>query len=348
MFQKTTFLFIVFLGLTSMFAQVTNNLVFYSSGGEKFQVVLNGVKQNAQAQTNVKVTDLNAEGYEAKVIFQDQSLGEVTKMMMMPETPSEVTIRILKNKKGRYVMRFFGAVPLASAPAPATDQHVVTYSVEQRFEDEPMGQRMESSSSMTTTTTTTTTTNSDEDVPPSSGGFVDINVDGTSIQVGVQVEDDMVDGNISVSTSGSTTTTTTTTTTSSSSSSNYDDYEDFEGDFRDADHASDDHYRMPGYDGKIGCDWPMSSSDFSEAASSIGSKTFEDSKLKMAKQIAQSNCLLAEQVRDIMKLLEYEDSRVEFAKFAYPKTYDQGNYYKVNDAFEYELSIDELDEFIVK
>ncbi|MBK9515283.1 MAG: DUF4476 domain-containing protein, partial [Flavobacteriales bacterium] len=42
----------------------------------------------------------------------------------------------------------------------------------------------------------------------------------------------------------------------------------------------------------------------------------------------------------------FEDSKLDFAKYAYDRTYDIGNYFKVNDAFTFESSMDELNEFI--
>ena len=80
--------------------------------------------------------------------------------------------------------------------------------------------------------------------------------------------------------------------------------------------------------------------------SSINSKTFEESKMTIAKQILNNNCLLSGQVREIMLLFTFEDSRLDFAKYAYGRTYDIGNYYKVNDAFTFESSIEDLDSYI--
>jgi hypothetical protein len=79
---------------------------------------------------------------------------------------------------------------------------------------------------------------------------------------------------------------------------------------------------------------------------SVGSKTFEDSKLTVSKQVINNNCLLADQVREIMMLFTFEDSKLDFAKYAYGRTYDLGNYYKVNDAFTFESSIDDLNSYI--
>jgi hypothetical protein len=47
-----------------------------------------------------------------------------------------------------------------------------------------------------------------------------------------------------------------------------------------------------------------------------------------------------------MMLFSFEGTRLDFAKFAYGRTYDIGNYYMVNDAFTFETSIDELNDYI--
>ncbi|MCF8465323.1 MAG: DUF4476 domain-containing protein [Flavobacteriales bacterium] len=110
--------------------------------------------------------------------------------------------------------------------------------------------------------------------------------------------------------------------------------------------GGEDHYVMPGYNGTIGCAWPMEEGQFADAQRSVASKDFEDSKLTVAKQITGSNCLTADQVKRMMASFDFEDSKLEYAKFAYGKTFDMNNYYKLNDAFEFESSIDELNEYI--
>ena len=107
-----------------------------------------------------------------------------------------------------------------------------------------------------------------------------------------------------------------------------------------------DHYVMSGYSGAIGCPWPMEEGQFADAQRSVSSKDFEDSKLTIAKQITGANCLTADQVKRMMSAFDFEDSKLEYAKFAYNKTFDIGNYYKLNDAFDFESSIDELNEYI--
>jgi hypothetical protein len=103
---------------------------------------------------------------------------------------------------------------------------------------------------------------------------------------------------------------------------------------------------LPGYNGPVGCDWPMDANEFAIAKESIESKSFSDSKMRVARQVAGSNCLLATQVKDLMGLFSFETDKLEFAKFAYDYTYDRGNFYKVNDAFSFESTIEDLENYL--
>ena len=61
-----------FIGISAQ-----NNLVVFSENGEKFFLIINGVKQNLEAETNVKVTDLIQPNYKAKIVFEDKAKGVV-------------------------------------------------------------------------------------------------------------------------------------------------------------------------------------------------------------------------------------------------------------------------------
>ncbi|HPA31317.1 MAG TPA: DUF4476 domain-containing protein, partial [Bacteroidia bacterium] len=86
--------------------------------------------------------------------------------------------------------------------------------------------------------------------------------------------------------------------------------------------------------------------DFSDLKQSISSKSFEDSKMTIAKQVLRNNCLFTSQVKELMGLFTFEESKLDFAKYAYDFTYDIGNYFKVNDMFTFESSIDDLNNYI--
>ncbi len=162
-------------------------------------------------------------------------------------------------------------------------------------------------SSITTTTQTTTTTNGN-------GDNINVGVHVGGINIGLNV-------NINEGNSNSTTTTTTTTTTSGHIENNI------------------------VIEEEINC-YTISNSDFNSALKSIENKNFSDSKLILAKQVAKNNCLTAMQIKKIMMLFNFEDTKLEFAKYAYSFCYNPENYWKVNDAFKFESTIEELNDFI--
>jgi len=92
----------------------------------------------------------------------------------------------------------------------------------------------------------------------------------------------------------------------------------------------------------IGCPFPMNEYDFASAKASIQSVTFDDTKVATAKQVTSSNCLTSAQIAEITSLIEFESSKLEYAKYAYGYVYDAQNYHLVNNAFEFESSIEEL------
>lgn len=94
-----------------------------------------------------------------------------------------------------------------------------------------------------------------------------------------------------------------------------------------------------------GC-YAMSETDFNQALASIESKAFSDSRLTLAKQVTKGNCLTSAQIAQIITLFDFEDTRLEYAKFAYPYCFNPENYWKVNNAFQFESTIEELNEYI--
>ncbi|MCC7233468.1 MAG: DUF4476 domain-containing protein [Bacteroidia bacterium] len=319
----STCLFFVF---QSVLAQ-TNNAILFTENGEKFQVILNGILQNATPETNVKMTGLNAPGYKARIQFADTKLGYVDFNMFFSEMGYEATWSIKQNKKGEYVVRGISAVPLAQAPPSAPSQTEVVYT----------------NTAPAATNTTTTVQQTHTSTTHGNGDNVSINM---GMDVGGQ------GGSISINASGmgtdpdqgmsSTTTTTTThsvTTTTTSSGPG--------GTVVVADPPPPAQVvYVNGYTGRTGCPVPASPSDFNSMKETIRSKGFESTKLTIAKQILQNNCLTASQVREVLGLFDFENTKLEYAKFAYDHTYDVGNYYKVNDAFEFESSVDDLNNYI--
>jgi hypothetical protein len=94
------------------------------------------------------------------------------------------------------------------------------------------------------------------------------------------------------------------------------------------------------------CASSMAATSFMKAKENISSNSFEDSKMTVAKQVTKANCMTAEQIKDVMGLFSFEDSKLEYAKYAYDFCFNQGDYYEVNTAFTFESSIEELNQYL--
>lgn len=290
-----------------------SNLIFYSENGERFQVIVNGVLQNSNPETNVKITDLVAPNYQVKILFENKALGSVDKQIFFNQG-NETTYVVKKTKDGPYAIRFRSEVTLAQAPPTVTGQTSYIYST------------VAPVSTTVTQSQTTTTVTGNEPTNLSMG----VNANGLGINVNMNINDGMANN----STTSSTYSTTTTTTTTSAPV----------GDVIIEEQPAVIY--VPGYAGSIGCARPVNPNEFESIKNTISSKSFEDSKLTIAKQVVGAKCLTCTQVKEIMKIFSFEDSRLEFAKFAYKHTYDIENYYLLNDAFTFESSIEELNSYI--
>src|ERR1035437_7471671 len=83
--KKLSFLFLIVVFAMVAKAQTRTNLIFFSENGERFSIVINGVFQNPQPQTNIKITDLIQPTYKIKVIFENTALGTIDKSLMFKQ-----------------------------------------------------------------------------------------------------------------------------------------------------------------------------------------------------------------------------------------------------------------------
>lgn len=90
----------------------------------------------------------------------------------------------------------------------------------------------------------------------------------------------------------------------------------------------------------------MSGNDFRDLIRTLQNVSFESSRLNIAKQAISQNKMLSGQVKELMQFMWFESSKLELAKYAFNFTIDKENYYRVNNAFQFDSSIGELNEFI--
>lgn len=340
----------LFLTLSLFKAYSQNSIVsFYNDEGLPFRVMMNGQWQNERPEANVKINNLMPISYKVRIVFLDtangvvndkinvrpgmehfylikrkkvtaiekktKSIGNTVSRDLNMKSEEEAAARYeeIENMNAKFVLKIQNLLPLQGAPQPAQQPVQQPMQPTQRTTvvtstPAPVGVQQS-----TTTTTTTVAT-------PGVGA----NINGGGANVSMNI-------NMGGFATGATVTEQTTTTTTVGGGQQV---------------VAQNHYVMPGYNGPVGCPWPMDAGAFSQARNSINSKSFEDSKMTMAKQIIGSNCLTSAQVKEIMLMFSFEETRLDFAKFAYGRTFDIGNYFIVNDGFTFETSIDELNAYI--
>ncbi len=319
-----TLLFILLAGAGISATAQFSNLIVFTQEEAPFTLILNGIQQNPEAMTNVKITGLKAPDYKVRIRFQNEAIPEINKTVYL-QTETESTYEILKNNKGMQVMRLMNSIPLDQAAEAVTGQQIYDYTTTPRVSSTTVSRTttvnmggFPGGPGITTTTTQTTMGGAEQTA-------IEINHTGMDQNSGFNRNDDRRRdsdpgrGN-------------------ERHRDNYGNRNNGKSNMGDDDHGE--------YSGPKGCPRPMSNESFDAAVESINAKTFADSKLTIAKQVAAANCLRASQVRTIMKLFTFESDRLEFAKYAYAYTWDIKNYFVVNDAFEFESSIGELNRHI--
>jgi len=338
--KKIYLLLTILISVSNVYSQTANAVVF-SELGEKFTFYLNGEKQNAQPQVNVKMSGLTSEFYQSRVDFEDASIADFANNNFAVQKGLEVTYIIKKNKKGENILRFSGQSEIsATAVTPVTNSQPIDSEVrrisevdktEQTSDNVTINSRVKetnggSSGDVHVVETTTTTTNK----PNTANGekvTMGINIGGVNMGVNVDVQNSGMDVGVEENSSTTVTKTTTTKTTSSTT-------------------AIKPKEEIIIVESVNGCSTAMSTSNFNSAKTNITSKGFDETKLSTAKTIVKANCMTAEQIKTICMEFGFDESRLTFAKYAYDYCTDKNNYFVVKEAFSFSSSTDELNEYL--
>lgn len=301
------------------FAQ-NSSLTVFSQEGERFYVVLDGIRQNDMPMTNVKITDLDRPNYKVKVIFDNASIDDINKNVFLQDVdgnPVDVVYNVRPNKKGIMDMRIssFNEVQTVSTK----EENVVKY----HAEENPMP--TQNSKTVTTTTTVTSpSTTTQESINVNMGFGTGVNA--TVTEDGENVNINMNIGGMGTNMGATTTSKQVTTTTTTSSNTNV-------------------ATQTKPIEEK-GCTFAMSNSDFSAAKASVNKQSFSDSKMKTAKQFTKANCLSVNQIKEIMNLFSFDDDKLEYAKYAYDYCVDKNKYFMLAEEFSFSSSSDSLNDYI--
>jgi len=304
--MRKTLLALFLLPFAQLTSAQTNNLIVFSEDGHPFHLIVNGMAQNATPETSVRVEGVTNQSNRLKFIFDDDTYGPTDKTVFLSEYGREYTYKVKHSAATGDLVIKLEGSKPIAGLVPAPQPNVVST---------PVGGVQAS---------------------------VGINAGGTSMQVGSTATSSSFNmsgsTNMSVSVTG--------VGVDPFVVAPLPTYQEVQIVNQPVQPSRPPHYVMPGYTGPIGCPWPIDQGQFSGMKQSISSKTWDETKLSQAKTMISTNCLTADQVRDLVKLMGWEQTRLDLAKYAYAYTYDIGNYWKVNDAFEWEQSITDLNAFI--
>jgi len=307
--KKFYLLFLLMLPFLS-FAQMQTggNLTVFSEDGDAFYLILNGEKQNDQAQTNIRIEDLPQPYYSAKIIFEDKTFAAISKSNLMITDADgkmmDVTYKIKKDKSNKPKLVYYSMIEVKQDFMPPANMYV-------RHWGQPQPQYSNGGGGGVRP----------NNPPPQQGGGIgaSVNMPGMNVNISISDPDGMGMGSSTTTHQQQTTTTHQTTTQQGGG------------------------YQQP----QRGCanNWPMNSSDFATAKKTINESSFDETKLKTAQSIVSSNCLSSDQIVQVCNCFSFEDNKLAFAKFAYKYCTDPKNYFKVNNVFSFSSSKEELSEF---
>lgn len=317
----------VFSFVNTALAQKSAITVF-SQDGDRFFVILDGIRQNDAASANVKITDLDREMYVMRIIFENQNIPHLQQRVLLldfDEKRVDVVYGISQDRRGRRNLRLSSFNESRQTPS-AQNESIIKYTpVEKPTASVPATQQVNVEAPMVKTNITET----------KDGINADVNVMGMGVKQTITESPDSISANISITglpteingvmqTSEVMATTQTTQNTERV--------------------VPAPSVEKPAPAKR--CTSAMSGPDFARAKQSVEKQSFSDTRMRTANQFTRANCLSVKQIREVMDLFSFEKDKLTYAKFAYDFCVDKNNYFQLGDAFSFSSSVNELNDFI--
>ena len=304
--KSKIFAFLFFAFIPHLCMAQGSSLTIFSEDGDKFILYLNGAQQNNVSQTNLRLDGLSQPYFKAKIVFDDTKKAPIEKNIQVNDPATNKPADVVYKIKNKD-----GDMKLRYFSAqPIQPNYTPPADVHVVHYGQP--------DQVTTTTTQTTVTTTGANTGNGSVSF-STNAGNGGVGISINVPDPGVNNTV--------TQTTTTTTRRTTDNSTY----------------NDTYSQQPA---AAQCQYPMDGNSFRSAKQTVSQASFEDTKLSTAKAILSGNCVSSDQVVQLCQLFGFEDTKLKFAKFAYAKTTDQGNYFKVANVFSFDASKTELNDFI--
>lgn len=304
--MKSYFLLLAVLLLPLFSFGQANSLSVYTEGREKFTLMLDGQQQNVVPKGEIRIEQLKKSHYNVQVIFADKSLKPISSDLRVVDPdgkPADVTYKVITDGNGSYIFKLLSCVPATGG-----------YTSNEQDDQDVTGTYYDPTApiavSHSTTSSQSTSTGSITGAPGQAQPMQNM---GNMEQNGVNTMNNTI-SNRNVSQNNNMETT----------SVKYG-----LGDGRTRQNTG-------------GCDHAMDDAAYKDATNAVLSRDDETSKLIVAKNVIDNNCMTAQQVYDMCKLFSYDNTKLEFAEYAYVRTVDIANYGIVNGVFELASNKDKL------
>jgi hypothetical protein len=320
----------------------TANLTIFSEDGYKFFLILNGERMNDEAQTNIRIEELPQPYYNARIIFEDKTQKPISKNNLMLTdangVPQEVTYKIKKDKQGKQLLRFFSFIPAEQNMIRPSNATVYRFGAPAQpifgpgFNanvNTPLGNFNYGSNQQ--------------------GTNINVNVPGVNVNVNGNPNPRGGGGRGNQGNNGFNNQGNNGFNNQGNNGFNNQGNNGFNNQGNGFNNQGNNGYYNQGgfhFDPNQPCATPMSPRDFDEARSLIANEGFDDTRLNTAKQVMVEHCLNVSQIITLCKLFSFEDTKLEFAKFAYIYCSEPRNYFKVNSVFNFDASKQELNSHI--
>jgi hypothetical protein len=313
---------------TFLNAQNALNIVIFAEDGDAFFVYANGIKQNAEAQSNVRVTGL-APNVSLRIEFANKTLPTIKQNTYDLALGMEHTFKIKRTRKQELVMRYFSQVPLAESNSGAAIPSVAYHETESQSQSAGYNTNTQSGAAITGGSNSSNDGNVSLSLQLGNVGF----------QVNVKDKSNSTTSNATINSSQSQ--------NQSFNSAGQNPTGGSQAAITNGSNAqspSNSQAAIP--KGKNGCTAPMSADAFSKLKNAVEQKPFSDTRMSTAKIATKNNCLSTSQIFEICKLFSMDDDKLKYAQFAYDFCSDKANYYTLSEVFAFSTTQEKFNTFL--
>lgn len=92
--------------------------------------------------------------------------------------------------------------------------------------------------------------------------------------------------------------------------------------------------------------WYFDNIDMQQLTGTLQHTSFESTKISIVKQAVANRTLYTDQVVQLLSYFSFESSKLDLAKYLYGNVADKQNYYQLSNAFAFDSSINDLNNFL--